>query len=265
MHNEIPLARGLGSSAAATVGGCSPATRCSASRSPIARHAPRSRAEIEGHPDNAAAALLGGFVVSAATAGGVEAIRFDAPRDLRAVLFIPDLRLSTDEMREALPGRRSRWPTRSPTSARSRSASPGWPRGRYDLLALLTVDRLHEPYRAALYPQLPRLVEAARDAGRARGLPVGRRLDDPRLRRLARGDLPDRGRVPGRGRRHGPARVGAGRRAPRNAGATVVSTELGGHALLTARRRRGPPSRPRRSASANSANLRSKKLCGAPG
>ena len=49
----------------------------------------------EAWPDNAAAALLGGFTVSAPIDGGVEALRFDAPRDLRAVLFIPDLRLPT--------------------------------------------------------------------------------------------------------------------------------------------------------------------------
>ena len=49
--------------------------------------------EIEGHPDNAAAALLGGFVVSAAIDGSVESARFDVPRDLRCVVFIPELRL----------------------------------------------------------------------------------------------------------------------------------------------------------------------------
>ena len=54
---------------------------------------------------NAAAALLGGFVVSAADDGSgvVDAIRFDAPRDLRAVVFVPELRLSTQDMRAALP------------------------------------------------------------------------------------------------------------------------------------------------------------------
>ncbi|HYH92932.1 MAG TPA: hypothetical protein VD763_07220, partial [Candidatus Saccharimonadales bacterium] len=119
---------------------------------------------VEGHPDNAAAALLGGFVVSAPTPGGVEAIRFDVPRDLRAVLFIPELRLSTEEMRRALP-------TAVPLADAVANLGAvgvgvaGMAAGRTDLLRLLTVDRLHEPYRATVYPQLPRLIEAARAAG----------------------------------------------------------------------------------------------------
>ena len=105
MHNQIPLARGLGSSAAATVGGVAGrqrARRRGAARCPSCSGSP---ATIEGHPDNAAAALLGGFVDRRAADGtdGVDAIRFDAPRDLRAVLFVPELRLPTDDMRAALP------------------------------------------------------------------------------------------------------------------------------------------------------------------
>ncbi len=142
---------------------CWPATR-----SPASRCRPtellRIATAIEGHPDNAAAALLGGFVVSAVWDDGVEAIRFDSPRDLRAVLFIPELRLGTDDMRSALP-------TSVPLADAVANLGAvavgvaGLATGRYDLLARLTVDRLHEPYRAAVYPQLPRMVEAARAAG----------------------------------------------------------------------------------------------------
>ena len=102
MRNEIPLARGLGSSAAASVAGVVAANALLGEPLSITEQL-RVASEIEGHPDNAAAALLGGFVVAATTAAGVEAIRFDVPRDLRAVLFIPDLRLSTSEMRRTLP------------------------------------------------------------------------------------------------------------------------------------------------------------------
>jgi len=135
MHNEIPLARGLGSSAAATVGGL-----------------------VAGN------ALLGGFTVSAPIDGGVEALRFDAPRDLRAVLFIPDLRLPTDEMRAVLP---AKVPLVDAVANLTRVAVgvAGMATGRFDLLRVLTVDRLHEQYRAKVYPQLPQLVESARKAG----------------------------------------------------------------------------------------------------
>ncbi len=93
--------------------------------------------ELEGHPDNAAAALLGGFTV-AAHGEPPTAIRFDIPRDLRAILFIPDLRLATRDMRAALPdqvpladavanlqrvalGRRCRW---RPEARRVSATSP---------------------------------------------------------------------------------------------------------------------------------------------
>ena len=185
MRNEIPLARGLGSSAAATVGGLIAANALLGG--PLASHdVLRLAAEIEGHPDNAAAALLGGFVVSAASNGGIEAVRFDAPRDLRAVLFIPELRLSTTEMREVLPDVVPRADAVANLAAVAAGVA-GLATRRYDLLRLLTVDRLHEPYRAALYPALPRLIEAALDGGRARGQPVRRWIGGHRiLRRSSR-------------------------------------------------------------------------------
>ena len=89
MHNEVPLSRGLGSSAAATVAGLV-AGNTLLGEPLTSPDLLRLASGIEGHPDNAAAALLGGFVVSAAIDGAVEALRFDAPRDLRAVLFIPE-------------------------------------------------------------------------------------------------------------------------------------------------------------------------------
>lgn len=163
MRNRVPLARGLGSSAAATVAGL------------VAGNAllgePLTTADllglatrIEGHADNAAAALLGGFVVAAPIDDHVEAIRFDAPRDLSAVLFIPDLRLSTSDMRDVLP---TDVPRAAAVANLSRVAIgvAGISTGRFDLLRALSVDRLHEPYRAAAYPALPHLVDAARAAG----------------------------------------------------------------------------------------------------
>ncbi len=163
MHNEIPLARGLGSSAAATVAGLVAGN--SLLGEPLtSADLLRLATEIEGHPDNAAAALLGGFTVSTVTDDGIEFLRFDAPRDLRAVLFIPELRLSTKDMRAALP---ADVPLADAVANIGRVAIgvAGLASGRFDLLRVLTVDRIHEPYRAKVYPQLPHLVEAARGAG----------------------------------------------------------------------------------------------------
>jgi homoserine kinase len=163
MRNEIPLSRGLGSSAAATVAGvlAADALLDGALDRPGQL---RIATAVEGHPDNAAAALLGGFVVSAQDGEQIEALRFDAPRDLRAVLFIPDLRLSTREMRKALPAKVPLADAVANLGAVAIGVA-GLAAGRTDLLRCLTIDRLHEPYRAAVYPQLPRMVDAAREAG----------------------------------------------------------------------------------------------------
>jgi homoserine kinase len=162
MRNRIPLARGLGSSAAATVGGLL-AGAALAGESLGVERALALATELEGHPDNAAAALLGGFTI-AAHGDPPTAIRFDIPRDLRTVLFIPDLRLATREMREALP---EYVPLVDAVANLQRVALgvAALATGSAEGLRHLTVDRLHEPYRAVVFPQLPALVAAARDAG----------------------------------------------------------------------------------------------------
>ena len=167
MDNRIPLSRGLGSSAAATVGGVVLGDALGYAAGAPAISASRLlelATTIESHPDNAAAVLLGGFVVSAHLAERVEAVRFDAPDGLHCVLFIPDRRLATDDMRRVLPGQ---VPLRDAVENLGRVAIgvAGIATGRFELLADLTIDRLHEPYRSVPYPELTRLTMAAREAG----------------------------------------------------------------------------------------------------
>jgi homoserine kinase len=163
MRNQIPLSRGLGSSAAATVGGVLAGNALAGEPLSMADMLNLASA-IEEHPDNAAAILLGGFVVVASGAEGVEAIRFDVARELRAVLFIPDLRLSTREMRAALPASVPLADAVANLGAVAVGVA-GLATGHFEHLGRLTVDRLHEPYRAVVYPQLPVMVAAARQAG----------------------------------------------------------------------------------------------------
>lgn len=163
MKNRIPLTRGLGSSAAATVGGLLAGN--SLLGGPLtSADLLRLANEIEGHPDNAAAALMGGFIVVDSSANPPTALRFNVPRDLKVVLFIPELRLSTADMREVLP---ATIPLADAVTNLGRLAIgvAGIASGSYEFLGALTQDRIHEQYRAAVYPQFPALIEAAREAG----------------------------------------------------------------------------------------------------
>ncbi len=163
MTNQIPLARGLGSSGAATIAGllAADALAGEASDRDMVLAAATS---IEGHPDNVGPALLGGFVVSSPTSGGVRAFRFDAPAPLGIVLFVPELRLPTAEMRAVLPDSVPRTDAVA-NLAHVAVGVAGIAHGDWSVLGELTQDRLHEPYRAAAYPLLPVLVAAARTAG----------------------------------------------------------------------------------------------------
>lgn len=163
MVNAIPTARGLGSSAAATVAGLVAADAL-AGEGLDQRKLLTLSIEIEGHPDNAAAALLGGFCVTGIVDGRPETIRFDVPRDLRVVVFVPELELATSRMRAALP----RVVTHRDATfnvGRVALGVAGLAQGRSTALRALTEDRLHEPFRAEVYPALPKLVGAARAAG----------------------------------------------------------------------------------------------------
>lgn len=163
MSNPIPLERGLGSSAAATVAGLV-AAGALAGRSLDNAAVLKLASRIEGHPDNVAPALLGGLVASIALDDGVEAIRIEPPSDLLVVAWIPERKLPTSEMRRVLPDAVPRADAIA-NLARVAVGVAGLAAGRADVLRLLTEDRLHEPYRAAVYPELPELVAAARAAG----------------------------------------------------------------------------------------------------
>jgi len=166
MRNEIPLARGLGSSGAATVAGLLAADALAG----VEMGGPnagewRSRlldraTALEGHSDNVAPALLGGFVASLVP----RAFRFDAPKELRIVLLVPELRFSTPRMRTLLPDSVPRSDAVE-NLARVAIGVAGAASGDWSVLARLTEDRLHEPYRSSVYTQLPLLIDAARRAG----------------------------------------------------------------------------------------------------
>jgi len=161
--NEIPIGRGLGSSAAAIVAGIIIGGRLRGLRMPAQRILELAF-PLEGHADNLAAALCGGFCIAAAANGGVRVHRLDWPARWRAVLFVPSKVSPTHEVRRLVPrrparadavfnlGRVAEWVLACTTRDRS-------------LVASAMQDRLHQPGRARAYPYLEDTIDAAVAAG----------------------------------------------------------------------------------------------------
>ena len=148
MHNEVPFARGLGSSAATiAAGGGRRAWHDRPPRDPLGL-----ATELEGHPDNVAAALNGGLTLAWTGSGGVSAIGFGVP-EAEFVTVVPEQRLSTEQARAALPDQVPHSDAVH-TAARAALLVAALGSGDADLLGDALDDRLHEPYRAPLVPLL---------------------------------------------------------------------------------------------------------------
>ena len=161
--NRIPLSRGLGSSAAAWVGGLLAANALMGE--PLDREAVlTAAARAEGHPDNVAAALLGGLTVSCADGGRVTAVSLPAPSEVEWVVLLPETESSTRDARAVLPDTVSRSDAVFNVQRVSLLlAALG--AGRADLLDLAMQDRLHQPYRRRLFPWMEEVAAAGRRAG----------------------------------------------------------------------------------------------------
>jgi homoserine kinase len=157
ISSDVPLSGGLGTSAAAIVAGV--VLGRLASGADAARDL-EIATEQEGHPDNVAAALYGGFVVCA----GARAERIDVPPGLEAVLVVPHEAVRTREAREALP-RRVRMGDAVFNVGQAALLVLGLERGDLELVARGLGDRLHQPHRAPLYPRSSELLSRARELG----------------------------------------------------------------------------------------------------
>lgn len=159
-HNAIPFGRGLGSSAAAAVSGVLAANVLAGlgwDERQVINHA----AQIEGHPDNVAAAMLGGMVVCVRD-GPV--VPVPVPDRLRAVLFIPDEEMSTEAARRVVPFSFSREEAIYNASHCALLVT-AMLTGQLDLLGEAMRDRWHQPARSELMPHVPLLIDAAVAAG----------------------------------------------------------------------------------------------------
>jgi homoserine kinase len=156
IRSDIPLSGGLGSSAAAVVAGLHAADHLFELDADVLGLA----GELEGHPDNVAAALHGGFVVCE----GGRAHRVEPPMGLEAVLVVPHDAVRTAEARAALP---AAVPLEDAVFnvAHASLLMLGLAGADWDLIGAGLADRLHQPHRAHLYPRSASLLERARDLG----------------------------------------------------------------------------------------------------
>jgi homoserine kinase len=163
MDNGIPLGMGCGSSAAGRLAAIVLAVHFGQ----LGWNSERILEEacvLEGHPDNAAACWLGGFVTAASEGRTVHVARVEPPVEWRAIVATPSEPLATSEARAVLP------PTYSRADAVLNVQSAAllglaFAQGRGDLLRVAMQDRIHQPYRELLCPLLPRLLPLAGQSG----------------------------------------------------------------------------------------------------
>ncbi|MGH2863569.1 MAG: homoserine kinase [Solirubrobacteraceae bacterium] len=156
VSSTIPLSGGMGSSAAGVVAGLLAADHFAARGADVLALA----TELEGHPDNVAASLLGGLVICQ----GADVRRLEMPAGLGAVLVIPHKPVRTALAREAVP---ASVPIADAVHNMARIAKlvAGLTTSDYDLIAAGLGDRLHQPYRAHLYPRSAEIVAQAAEHG----------------------------------------------------------------------------------------------------
>ncbi|HVF85225.1 MAG TPA: homoserine kinase [Abditibacteriaceae bacterium] len=167
MDNEIPLSRGLGSSAAACVGGLVAANEWAKLRFEKAASRDELLAlatQIEGHPDNACACLLGGFVVSVQSDERVFAVRAVAETWPRFAVWIPDEPLPTKEARAVVPQTLSRQDAVFNIS-RAALLVAALSTGDEDALREALHDRIHQTQRAPLIRGYDDITRTARENG----------------------------------------------------------------------------------------------------
>ena len=165
--NAIPLARGMGSSAAAIAGGLVAANAiCSQDYTP--NDLLEMAATIEGHPDNVAAAVLGGMqlVISDKTEEGsrLYTVPINVPPELHAGVFVPQVRIATEDARAVLPEKVT-MADAVHNMGRVGLLVASMATNHPEYLAIATQDLLHQPYRQPLFPAMKVIFKAALDAG----------------------------------------------------------------------------------------------------
>ncbi len=163
MTNRIPMSRGLGSSSSAIVAGLF-AANCLCGNYYTKDQLLGIATEIEGHPDNVAPALYGGFTISYMEEGQAHSLRLLPAKPLKFIAVVPDSKLPTVLARQAIP---QSVPHKDAVYNTSRASLlvGALLSGNYEYLGRALEDKLHQPYRAHLIPGLYDVFSAARAAG----------------------------------------------------------------------------------------------------
>ena len=162
-QDAIPHTRGLGSSAACIVAGLHIANAMSQSffsKEELVQMA----AQIEGHPDNTTPALLGGMTIGAMNESDMKYVKVRVPDTLHFAVMIPDFTLSTELARNALPKEVSLQDAEF-NASRAALLAASMMNGDMDNLEIATQDRLHQPYRSKLIPNMDKILDKAKEYG----------------------------------------------------------------------------------------------------
>lgn len=159
MYSEIPLTRGLGSSASAIIGALAAANAMIGSPLQSAKLFDMATA-IEKHPDNVGASLFGGIITAVWDGVHADYIRIEPPEDLEVLVVIPEFELETVKARGVLPSEVSVSDAVHNIS-RTSLLTAALSAGRLDMIGSAMQDRLHQPYRAPLVPGMEKLLAEA--------------------------------------------------------------------------------------------------------
>jgi homoserine kinase len=163
IRSDIPLTRGLGSSAAAIVGALAAANELIGNKLKQDDLFQMATA-MEKHPDNVGASLFGGIIVAAWDGLRAEYVRIEPPAGMDVLVVIPEFELSTKKARNVLPDHISLADAVF-NVGHSSLLTAALATGRLDLLRYAMRDRLHQPYRAALIPGMDTILGQATDNG----------------------------------------------------------------------------------------------------
>ncbi|KMT22953.1 homoserine kinase [Clostridium cylindrosporum] len=160
---DVPMSRGLGSSATCIVGGILAANELLGGKLSEQEMLEIANS-MEGHPDNVAPALLGGMVASVQEDGKVYYSKVSVPSEVLCAVMVPNFKVSTNEARGVLPTSYSREDCVFNISRASLFIS-ALHNGEIDTLRHVVQDRIHEPYRGKLIPNIDEVFQASKDAG----------------------------------------------------------------------------------------------------